>query len=347
MNTGVTILITLLIIAVLILVHEWGHFIVARKIGIPVWEFSMGFGPRIYGWKKDGVEYSVRLIPLGGYVRMAGEELGDENDPEGFNNRTPLEKMAVGFAGPFMNFVMALLIFVYVYSVVGVPQASDQPLIGQVIAETPAEKAGLKANDLVIQVNHKDVETWGEFTTGIAAAQSGEPLPLKVKRDQQVLDLEVIPIQNESSDKPSIGVMGAITYDKQGIVNAIKIGFEQTYELTVLLLSGLGMLFSGGASVNDLAGPVGITKMIGEVAQVGPVLLLSFTAFLSINLGVLNLLPIPALDGSKIVFALIEAVRRKPLEPEKEGFVHWLGFLFLISLMVLVTYNDIIRLLKG
>ena len=153
--------------------------------------------------------------------------------------------------------------------------------------------------------------------------------------------------KNETTGKPSIGVMSALAYDKQGIISAIKIGFQQTYELTVLLLSSLGILISGGASVNDLAGPVGITKLIGEAAQAGMVLLLSFTAFLSINLGVLNLLPIPALDGSRIVFALVEAIRRKPLEPEKEGFIHWLGFLFLIMLMVLVTYNDIVRLIKG
>ena len=347
MNTGTTILITLLIIAVLILVHEWGHFITARKIGIPVWEFSIGFGPKIYGRKKDGVEYSLRLIPLGGYVRMAGEEPGDANDPEGFNNRTPLEKMGVAFAGPFMNFVLALLIFVYIYSVVGIPRVSDQPIIGQVVVNTPAEKGGLQANDLVLQANNKDIKTWDEFTVAISSTPEGQPLNLTVERNKKVINLSIIPVKNETTGKPSIGVMSALAYDKQGIISAIKIGFQQTYELTVLLLSSLGILISGGASVNDLAGPVGITKLIGEAAQAGMVLLLSFTAFLSINLGVLNLLPIPALDGSRIVFALVEAIRRKPLEPEKEGFIHWLGFLFLIMLMVLVTYNDIVRLIKG
>ncbi|HHV16345.1 MAG TPA: RIP metalloprotease RseP [Gelria sp.] len=347
MNTGITILITLLMIAVLIVVHEWGHFITARKIGIPVWEFSIGFGPKIYGRKKDGVEYSLRIIPLGGYVRMSGEEPGDASDPEGFNNRTPLEKMAVSFAGPFMNFVLALLIFVYIYSVVGIPQVTEQPLIGQVVVNTPAEEGGLQANDLVLQVNNKDVKTWDEFTVGIVSTPEGESLNLKVKRDEQVLDLSIIPVKNETTGKPSIGVMSAIAYEKQGIINAVKIGFQQTYELTVLLLSSLGILISGGASVNDLAGPVGIYKLIGEAAQAGVVLLLSFAAFLSINLGVLNLLPIPALDGSRIIFALLEAIRKKPLEPEKEGFIHFLGFLFLIMLMILVTYNDIARLIKG
>jgi len=347
MPTSITILITLLIIAVLVLVHEWGHFIAARKIGIPVWEFSIGFGPRLLGRKKDGIEYSIRLIPLGGYVRMAGEEPGDGNVPDGFNNRKPWEKMAVSFAGPFMNFVLALLLFVYVYSVVGVPQASPEPLIGQVVAGTPAEAAGLKANDRVLAINNKKINSWEELTASIASSEAGKPLPIKVQREGQVINLKVKPVVNENTGVPSIGVMGAINYEKQGIINAVKIGFQQTYELTVLLLSSLGMLVSGGASIGDLAGPVGITKMVGDAAQVGSVLLLSFTAFLSINLGVLNLLPIPALDGSRIMFALVEAIRRKPLEPEREGFIHWLGFMFLIMLMVVVTFNDIIRLIKG
>ncbi|MGI5911185.1 MAG: RIP metalloprotease RseP [Syntrophomonadaceae bacterium] len=347
MNTGITISITVLIIAVLVLVHELGHFIAARKIGIPVWEFSIGFGPRLLGWRNKGTEYSIRLIPLGGYVRMAGEELGDANDPEGYNNRKPLEKMAVCFAGPFMNLIMALLIFIYIYSVIGIPQASPEPLLGQVITGMPAEKAGLKANDLVLAIDNKQIDSWEELTVAIGSSEVGEPLPFKVQRDGQIINLNVFPVNNEGTGKPSIGVTGALIYEKQGVLEAITIGFQQTYELTILLISSLGMLISGGASVGDLAGPVGITKMVGDAAQAGIVLLLSFTAFLSINLGVLNLLPVPALDGSRIVFALVEAIRRKPMEPEREGMIHWIGFLFLITLMVLVTFNDISRLLKG
>ncbi|SHG57089.1 site-2 protease. Metallo peptidase. MEROPS family M50B [Thermosyntropha lipolytica DSM 11003] len=342
-----TIITTLIIIAVLILVHEWGHFIVARRIGIPVYEFSLGFGYKLFSFNKDGVEYSLRLIPLGGFVRMAGEEPGDHSDPNGFSSRTPGEKMSVAFAGPFMNFILAVLIFVYIYTFIGIPHASDEPVLGKVIAGKPAYEAGLRADDRIVEVNGEKINTWEEFTRKIAATPEGDYVELLVQRGEKFITVKVKPIRNESSGVPIIGVMNKITYTKQNIIDSIAIGLKQTYQLTVLLLSGLWLMITGGASAADLAGPVGITKLVGEAAQVGTVFLLSFTAFLSINLGILNLLPIPALDGSRIVFALVELVRGKPIEPDKEGFIHWLGFIFLMLLIIIVTYNDIVKLIKG
>lgn len=347
MNTTYTILITLAIIAVLILVHEFGHFIVARRIGIPVWEFSLGFGPRLLGTKRNGTEYSIRLIPLGGYVRMAGEEPGDGDDPNGYNRRTPMEKMRVAFAGPFMNLVAAVLIFVYIYSVTGVEESLPGSVIGQVLDGTPAQTAGIKAGDKVISINGSKIESWNELTGKIGATKEGQPIKMTIERNDHPLNLEVKPAYNKSLNKNYIGIKPVITYKKLGMVEAVKNGFQRTYEFTVILLSGLGLLISGGASMGDLSGPVGITKMVGEVAEVGWSQLLAFSAFLSINLGILNLLPIPALDGSRIVFALVEGIRRKPLAPEKEGFIHWLGFIFLIGLMIIVTFNDIVKLYRG
>jgi regulator of sigma E protease len=157
----------------------------------------------------------------------------------------------------------------------------------------------------------------------------------------------MVSVTDETNGKPIVGVYPMIEYQRQGIVEAVKLGFLQTYEMTVVLLGGFLMLFNGSASVSDLAGPVGITSMVGEAARGGWIYLLSFTAFLSINLGIINLLPIPALDGSRIAFAVLEAIRRKPLDPEKEGFIHWLGFIFLMLLIVFATYNDLVRLIKG
>lgn len=342
-----SILITLLIIAVLVLAHEWGHFITARKIGIPVHEFSLGFGYKLFSVTRDGVQYSVRLFPLGGFVRMAGEEMGDNEDPAGFNSRKPWEKILVSFAGPFMNFVLALIIFILVYAAIGVPLAVDEPLIGKVIAGNPAAQAGMQPGDLVVAVNGDRIAAWNEFTDEIAAASEGQVLKVDVERNGQIIALEIIPSRTEGSVNPTIGVINAVQYQRQGIITSMKMGLVQTYTMTVLLLQSLGMLITGGAAVNDLAGPVGITKLVGDVARIGPVFVLNFAAFLSINLGLINLLPIPALDGSKIVFSLVEAVRRKPLDPEKEGFIHWVGFMLLMLLIVLVTYNDIIRLIKG
>jgi len=347
MNTTYTILITLAIIAVLILVHEFGHFIVARRIGIPVWEFSLGFGPRLLGTKRNGTEYSIRAIPLGGYVRMAGEEPGDADDPNGYNRRTPLEKMRVAFAGPFMNLVAAMLIFVYIYSVTGVQESAHTSVIGQVLAGKPAQQAGLKSGDKVVAINGSKMGSWEDLTAAIEKNPKGNTLKVSIDRAGKPLDLKVTPIFNKSLNKNYIGIKPVITYKKMGIAEAVKNGFQRTWEFTVILLSGIGLLVSGGASMGDLAGPVGITKMVGEVASVGWSELLAFSAFLSINLGILNLLPIPALDGSRIIFAAVEGIRRKPLDPEKEGMIHWLGFVFLIGLMIIVTFNDIVKLYRG
>lgn len=342
-----TVLMTLIIIAILILVHEWGHFIAARRIGIPVYEFSLGFGPKLLATTHKGVQYSLRLIPLGGYVRMAGEEPGDQSDPHGYSNRTPLEKIRVAFSGPFMNFILALLIFIYSFAFIGIPESSNQPVLGKVLTGRPAAQAGMQPGDRILSVDGKPISTWGDFTTAIASSKPGTPLNIELERAGEKKTIQVTALSNGTSGNPAIGVLNQVTYHKIGIWESLKIGLEQTYQLTVLLLSWLGTLVTGGASTSDLAGPVGITRLVGEAAQVGTVFLLNFAAFLSINLGIINLLPIPALDGSRIVFAAVEAVRRKPMEPEKEGFIHWLGFMFLMLLIVIVTYNDIVRLVKG
>ncbi len=339
-----SVIITLLIIAVLVLVHEWGHFITARRIGIPVHEFALGFGYKLFSIKKDGVEYSIRLIPLGGFVRMAGEELGDLSEPSGYSNRTPLEKIRVAFAGPFMNFVLAVLVFIYIYTFIGIPHSTDEPILGKVMEDKPAYAGGLRENDRVIEINGIKVNTWNDFTQHIVQTEKGASMEMLVERNGQMQTFTIKPEPNESNGQPAIGVLSKLIYEKQNILTSIVFGLQQTYELTLLLLAGLWTMITGGASMQDLAGPVGITKLVGEAAEIGIVYLLNFAAFLSINLGILNLLPIPALDGSKIVFATIEGIRRKPIEPEKEGFIHWLGFLFLMLLIVVVTYNDIIKL---
>ena len=341
-----TIVIALVILAVLILAHEWGHFIVARWIGIPVHEFSLGFGRKLYSTHKNGVEYSLRLIPMGGFVRMAGEEPGDMNDPQGYNKRRPLEKIGVAFSGPFMNFVLAMFIFIYTFSVIGIPQPLDQAVLGELVQGKPAAAAGLQTNDRILAVNGTDIESWDQFVGVIKAGGVGASLEVEYARGETENKVVLHSILDENSGNAIVGVYPQFEYLRQGAWQSIKMGFIQTYQMTALLIGSLGMLFSGAVAPSELAGPVGITKMVGEAAQGGIVYLLSFSAFLSINLGIINLLPIPALDGSRIVFSLVEMVRRKPLDPEKEGLAHWLGFLFLILILLFATYNDIVRLLK-
>ncbi len=338
-----SIVFTLIIIAILILFHELGHFIAARRIGIPVHEFSLGFGYKLLSTQKGETEYSLRLIPLGGFVRMAGNEPGDIENPNGFSARTPLEKMRVSVAGPFMNFALAILIFIYIYAVIGVPQV----VIGEVIKDKPAYQAGLKSGDKIVAVNDKSVASWNEFVEIIQNSPVGKPLQLTISRDQETKVLSMTTVRDASTGKPIAGVYNMITFERQGILTAIKLGFVYTYQMTIWMLTSLGMLFTGGATAADLAGPVGITNLVGEAARSGFVYLLNFTALLSINLGILNLLPIPALDGSRIVFAMVEAIRRKTMDSEKEGYIHWIGFLVLMLVMIFATYNDIVRLIKG
>ncbi|MGI6435420.1 MAG: RIP metalloprotease RseP [Syntrophomonadaceae bacterium] len=341
------IFLTVIILGILIFVHELGHFLTARRIGIPVYEFALGFGYKLFSHTKDGVQYSLRLIPLGGFVRMAGEEPGDNEDPLGYSHRTPLEKIMVSVAGPLMNILLGLLIFVYSYAFIGLPQASNEPVIGRVISGEPAAEAGVQAGDRVVAINAYRIESWEQITSRLGSNPPGQAVTITIERQGKTLDLVMVPRQNATTGVPAIGVMGQFYYEKQGVLKSISYGFKQTFMLTGLLLSGLWTIISGGASAGDLAGPVGITMMVGEASQFGTIFLLGFIAFLSINLGVLNLLPIPALDGSRIIFALAEVIRRKPLEPEREGLIHWFGFLFLMLLIVFVTYNDILRLIKG
>lgn len=347
MGTFWSIVIALIIIAILIFFHELGHFIAARRVGIPVHEFSLGFGYQLLGTKRGGTQYSLRLIPLGGYVRMAGEEPGDMENPLGYNTRTPLEKIRVTFAGPFMNFVLAALIFIYIFAVIGVGVPVNEAIIGDVLKDKPAYEAGLKAGDKILAVNDQKVGSWNEFVEKIQTNPAGKSLQLTISRNQETKVVKLTPERDKSTGQSIVGVYSKIVYERRGIIEAVKLGFVRTYQMTVLMLQSLGMLFTGGVSTSDIAGPVGITSMVGEAARSGMVSLLTFTAFLSINLGLLNLMPIPALDGSRILFSLVEIIRRKPLDPEKEGYIHWVGFMFLMLIMLLATYNDIVRIIKG
>lgn len=342
-----TIFLTVVILGILIFIHELGHFLTARFIGIPIYEFSLGFGYKLLSYTKNGVQYSLRLIPLGGFVSMAGLDPGDNENPHGYSRRTPLEKIAVSIAGPLMNILLGLLIFIYSFAFIGLPQPSNEPVIGQVISGEPAAEAGVLAGDRVLAINGLKIESWEHITGQLGKTAPGQAVTLTLERGGEIHDLTMVPRENASTGVPAIGVLGQFYYEKQGILTSISSGFKQTFLFTGLLFGGLWTIISGGASAGDLAGPVGITMMVGEAAQFGSIVLLGFIAFLSINLGVLNLLPIPALDGSRIVFALVEIIRRKPIEPEREGFIHWIGFLFLMLIIVFVTYNDIIRLVKG
>ncbi|MGE5453971.1 MAG: RIP metalloprotease RseP [Methylocystaceae bacterium] len=340
------VILAILVLALLILVHEWGHFIAARRAGIKVLEFSIGFGPLLAKIKKNDIQYSLRVIPLGGYVSMLGESLGDEyQDPDAYMAKGPGKRSGVAFAGPFANFLLAIVLFVYSFTFIGTPIANEKPIIGEVISDKPAASAGLKSGDKVQSVNGTTVSSWQQLVDAIKSTPQGQVVKLKVLRGKQTITANIKPEIVEG--RSIIGIQSEVTFKKLPLLQGIKQGFQQTFYTTGMLLKGLGMMVTGQVKGSDIAGPVGITKMIGDAAAGGWVYLINFTALLSVNLGLLNLLPIPALDGSKIVFAAIEAVRGRPIEPERENLIHLIGFFFLIGLTLLVTFNDIIRLING
>lgn len=342
----ITLLSSVFVFAILILFHELGHFLIAKKVGIRVHEFSLGFGPMLIRRQVGETAYSLRLFPLGGFVRMAGMESGDQEDERGFNRKPVWQRMGVIFAGPVMNFVLALLLFVFTFTVIGIPSPSNSNLIGGGLKDQPAARAGLKAGDRVVGVDGKPVSNWNDMADAIHA-NAGRAIKIAVLRDGRRLTLPVTPVYDSEQKKAMIGIKQVLVFERQTLAASVKLGVAEAVGLTVLVIKGLVMMVTGAVSSSDVAGPVGIMGMIGEAARGGLAYLLNFAAILSINLGLINLLPIPALDGSRLVFLGLEKLRGRPVEQEKENFIHLVGFALLMLLILVITYNDILRIVVG
>lgn len=341
MQVFTTVLITLLVINALVLVHEWGHYTAAKRLGIPVIEFSIGFGPRLLRLKAKSTVYSFRIIPLGGYVLLDSPELNADCDPAVY---TPAKKMGLALGGPLMNIFLAWLIFMGIYSWPGIPAASNQPVIGQVINKMPAQQAGIKPGDTVLAVNAHPVHDWAGLTGELASLAPGEKCRLEIRRDGKTIPCLLDPSQDKTTGQILIGVQPQIEYQKQGVWAGLAAGGKKTMELSNTVWSGLVGLATGAFSVKEMAGPIGMAGMVGNSLAYGWLELLAFTAFLSINLGIFNLLPLPFLDGGRIILAGIEALRRRALAPEKEAMIHLAGLALLMVLMLYSSYHDILRL---
>lgn len=332
-----SILWSIIIFGLLILVHEFGHFITAKRNDVKVNEFSLGMGPKIFDTKKGDTIYTLRLLPIGGFVRMAGMEDQDQDDPRGFNKKTVGQRMAIIFAGPLMNFITALLLFILAFMVVGIP--SNNNVIGEVLQGQPADLAGLQPGDRIVDINGEKVETWQDLVT-IIHGSPGEEVVLTIHRDDRVQVVKVVPRKDPESGFGLIGIMQS--WERKGLFTATSLGLKQAYEFTKLLVVSLVQMITG-AIKPEVAGPVGVVSMVGEVSRFGIGSLMTFAGILSINLGLINLFPIPALDGSRLVFLAFEGLRGRPVDPAKENFIHLIGFVLLMALMVIITYQDILR----
>lgn len=332
----------LAVFCVLIITHELGHFVVAKMSGIYVYSFNLGMGPKLFSFTKGETEYTIRLLPLGGSVMMMGEDDDTcDDDPRSFNRQAVWKRICTIAAGPLMNFVTAIVLFIIVFMMLGT--ASDANIIGGVIEGSAAENAGLQAGDQILYIGDYLIEKWNDISPAIAAAGAGNPLDIVFLRDGVQQQLTLQPYFDEASGNWMIGIQSSVA--RQSLATAIKLGFMQTYLFTKEIIVTLGAMILGKTAV-ELSGPVGIVTVIGEASTYGLMNVLLLTAYLSVNLGLLNLLPIPALDGSRIVFLAIEGLRGKPFDREKEGMVHAIGLLLLLGLMVLVTYQDIARLIN-
>lgn len=339
-----TFIASVFVFGLLIFFHEFGHFIVAKLVGIKVHEFSLGFGPKLLAIPRGETSYNLRVFPLGGFVRMAGmdpnEELDENELGRGFNRKTVGQRVAVIFAGPFMNFFLAALLFAVVFAYQGQPVASNGTGIGDVNPGYPAQIAGLAAGDMIVAVDGIPVGEWNELVN-IINERPEKDITVVVLRNGSELQFELTAVKAEDG-RGLIGIYPAEEYLEVGSLQAIALGIEWTGRFTILILDFVSnMIF--GQTPADVGGPVRVVSEIGKAAEIGFVILLKLAAILSINLGLFNLFPIPALDGSRILFLAWEKIRRRPVDPVKENFIHLVGFGLLLLLMVIITYNDILQ----
>jgi len=413
-----TLVAAIFVFGVIIFVHEFGHYLAARRAGIKVLELALGFGPRLLGWSRDGTDYSLRAVPLGGFCRMLGEDEDEKDKPGNFMEKPVRSRIGVVAAGSLMNFVLAIvLIFVVYFFLLGMP-AEDTTEIGQVSPDFPAAEAGLQEGDRILAVEGESVDKWQDLSR-IIGSSYGEKIALAVERNGQHKTIKLTPVVNLSllgmvieenaeignivSELPAadaglqerdriVAAEGKPVNDLPQLVSIIenrpgeevnlsvvRDGEEKTFSLVpvyqehpqslqavigigppterfsffrslgasfsyiYMILESLYLTISGQIPL-DVAGPVGIIDFVGEAAATGFANLLMLTALISFSVGLINILPIPALDGGRLLFLGIEGVRGKPMDPEKEGLIHMIGFAVLIALILIVTYHDLLRL---
>lgn len=347
MSTVLTIIAAIIIFGIIIFVHEFGHFITARIFGVTVNEFAVGMGPTI--WKKQGKKtlYSVRAVPMGGFCQMEAED--EESDsPGAFTNKKPWQRIIVLAAGAGMNIIMG---FVIVTCIVTSSAVQSGGIVSTTVSEVQAESDAarfLQPGDRIVGINGTTVHIKRDLSFELGMYSDEGECELRYKRGGKTYSEKFTPIQTTLEDGTPYYYVGFSVETKPvGIGSVLHEGFYQTIWMVKLVFVSLGMLFTGGASVTDLSGPVGVVSAMSTVAKTGLLDFLFFAAFLAVNIGVMNLLPLPALDGGRIFFVLWEMIFRKPIPREKEGYVHFIGFILLIGLMIFATWNDLIRIFTG
>lgn len=357
-----TVLIFILVLALLVLAHEWGHFISARRAGLVVTEFGFGFPPRLFGWKRGDTVYSINLLPLGGFVKILGEDGGENQNQKSFASKSVSVRSLITASGVAMNFVLGAVLLIIGFNL-GLPQVVDQSnaalardvkiQIVAVSAGSPAREAGIKAGDGVKTIKTPargpvEIEEITDLQNAVNEAK-GQKVVLGIQRDGQILQIEAVPRLDAPLEEGALG----IALVKTGIVSypfykSVFLGIKSAFILTWAVVLGLGaflkeLIFYGRLS-QDVAGPVGIAVLTGQAARLGPIYLIQLTALISLNLAVLNLVPFPALDGGRLLFLGIEKIKGSRVSPKVENAIHAAGIVLLLALAAYITWRDILRL---
>ena len=341
-----TIIYFILVLGIIILIHEFGHFIFAKKAGIYVYEFSLGMGPRIFKFKRknDETEYSIRAFPIGGYVSMAGEDVKVDEKidiSKHLQSKTWLQRFLVVIAGVMMNFILAITLL-FIYGIINSPD-TNEAIISELESLSPFNEYDIKENDKIIEINGSNTKSLDMFLLEYQIALNGKSVEFTIlKENNEVKKINVLPYKNEK-DKYTFGFKLKRKIET-GIFSYIKYAFVRLFGLINQVLHTLFYLIIGKLSIKNISGPIGIYSIVGEAARTGFVNIMYLTALLSLNVGIINLLPLPAFDGGRLFFMIIEKIIRKPIKPEIENRIHSVGMVLLIILMLIICFNDIIKL---
>ena len=329
-----TAILAVFLFVIMIFPHELGHFVVAKAVGVKVNEFAFGMGPAIWKKQKGETLYAIRIFPIGGYCLMEGENEESDNE-RAFNNKSGKAKIAVLLAGSVMNVLIAILVMIILMGVIGSPTTT----IAKVESGSPAYTAGIQKGDTIVAVNSSKVKEWNDLSTLISKNTKG--MTITVNRNGADRELQVTPVKSDG--RYIVGVTPAVSHNA---FTAVKNGIISTVTMTRTMFISLQQLFSGQVAAKNLSGPVGIVSLVHQSELYGLYYFFYLLAFISINLAVINMLPLPALDGGRIVFVIIRAITGKKITDSMEATVHAAGMILLLGLMVFVTWNDIVRLFQ-
>lgn len=341
------ILIAILLFSAIVIFHELGHFLLAKANGIRVDEFSLGLGPTLVGKEFRGTKFSIKLLPFGGACMM-GEDDADDMSEGSFNSKSVWARISVIVAGPLFNLLLAWILCVIMVAWVGY----RAPVVGEVSEGYSAKEEGMRSGDVITEIDGKRIHLWNEITLSNLMNSNGEKTEITYLRDGKETSVILEPRALEGDMNKRLGITSTAELTKAGVLGSLQYGAYTVKYWIDYTMDCLKMLVGGKVGIKDMSGPVGIVDAVDETYQnsraaglkIVVLNLMNFAILLTANLGIMNLLPIPALDGGRLVFLLVEAVRRKRIPPEKEGMVHFAGFALLLVLMVVVMYNDIMKL---